>query len=473
MSHSRYQPFQAEDFVRWMKKRGDVVAVFKWHPVTGRDLIDQALEKMRGNPSMMSVNDFDTYALIGASNVCVTVGNSTTGLEALVFRKPLIEVRLPDQDYSYSEQGVAESARGFEDIGEKAEALLSHGLSVERKEKVESYLARNFAYQDADTLKRIADLVGESLNAKAETLRTPLASGGDDRFPCSLVLPIDDSPVEAVLATLEAISAHTAPDLFEIVLVNCSSRAETGNLLAALEGDVRVLSGQPGWSYAEACNQAVAQARGKYVVLLKPGLTVCPGWLEGLLQTVEEKPDIGVVGGQLLDKTGLLLHVGFAFDVNQSPFSLYRMLPPEFSGAIRQREFRAVSFPFLAPRELICRIGGFTASLRNRFEDIDFCLRAEEAGLKAVYMPKCNIIRQAPGWEPLPDDDARNRIRFFSRWAGQLWQDDEAYLKEDGLTHDALSALYRELAARLATGARNAVVADRIAGDEAEILRVS
>jgi hypothetical protein len=45
-----------------------------------------------------------------------------------------------------------------------------------------------------------------------------------------------------------------------------------------------------------------------------------------------------------------------------------------------------------------------------------------------------------------------NRIRFFSKWTGYLWQDDENYLKEDGLTHDALSALYRELAARIASG---------------------
>ena len=31
-----------------------------------------------------------------------------------------------------------------------------------------------------------------------------------------------------------------------------------------------------------------------------------------------------------------------------------------------------------------------------------------------------------------------NRIRFYSKWTGFLWQDDEAYLKEDGLTHDGL-----------------------------------
>jgi hypothetical protein len=75
-----------------------------------------------------------------------------------------------------------------------------------------------------------------------------------------------------------------------------------------------------------------------------------------------------------------------------------------------------------------------------------------EAGLRNVYTPGCRITRRFPSWEAGPKDERRNRIRFFSKWTGQLWQDDENYLKQDGLTHDALSALYREVATQIATG---------------------
>src|ERR671923_1590806 len=163
MSHSQYHPFDAQIYLRWAKARGDIVTVFKWHPVTGKETVERALEKLRNEPSIISVHDFDTYALIGASDVCVTVGNSTTGLEALVFGKPLIEIRLPDQQYSYSQLGVAELARGFEDIGERAEAIFSRGLSPERAQQVEAYLAREFAFQDTAALGRIVGLVEESL----------------------------------------------------------------------------------------------------------------------------------------------------------------------------------------------------------------------------------------------------------------------------------------------------------------------
>ena len=67
------------------------------------------------------------------------------------------------------------------------------------------------------------------------------------------------------------------------------------------------------------------------------------------------------------------------------------------------------------------------------------------------------MVRQSATWRPVAEDEIGNRIRFYSKWTGYLWQDDERYLAEDGLTHDALSALYRELAGRVAYGAKNAL----------------
>ena len=63
------------------------------------------------------------------------------------------------------------------------------------------------------------------------------------------------------------------------------------------------------------------------------------------------------------------------------------------------------------------------------------------------------MIYQAPSWHA---DGATQRISgiyFYSKWTGSLWQDDGAYLHEDGLTHDTLSLLYHDLAGRVAYGA--------------------
>ena len=453
MSHSNYHPFEPGNFLRWMKDRGDIVSVFKWHPATGKEFIDRALENFKNNPSIISVHDIDTYALIGASEICITVGNSTTGLETLVFGKPLLEVRLPDQPYSYSERGVALRAFGFEDLGEKITAILDNGLPPEIVTKVERYLDHNFTYRDDKTMGRIVDLVEQSIAARSEAPRQPLAAPEPVSVPCSIILPIDDSAPETLLATLQGIASHSAPELYEVLIVDCAQSDQTKEILSSLGGDVTIIQGSPAWNYAIACNAAVTQARGKYLVFLKPGLTPETGWLEGLLEVAEQEFAFGIAGGQVLHNNGLLWHIGTAFDVNQSPFSLYRFLPHEFCGALKRREFKAMEFPFLVSRQLFCALGGLNPVLHNRWDDIDFCLAVKQAGLRLIYTPKSRVIYQVPSWHPDSATNHASRIHFYSKWTGSLWQDDGVYLREDGLTHDTLSLLYRDLAGRVAYGA--------------------
>ena len=456
MSHSYYQPFDARIFLAWLKHRGDVVAVFKWHPVTNKDIVERALERMPKDAPVINAPDFDTYRLIGASDICITVGNSTTGLEAIAFGKPLVECRLPDQTYSFVEHGVAESAVGFEDVGEKCEEIMSHGLPEVRQHQVKKYLAYNFAYQDNQTMERIVHLVSESLAAGGGAgVRRPISWARETLFLCSVILPVDDVPLGVLMATLASIAEKTAPELFEVIIIDCSTRQETKDSLSALGGDVKVISGEPNCNYASACNRGAAEARGKYLTFLKPGLVVGEGWLEGLLETAENESDVGVVGGMTLNENGLIWHMGIAFDVNQTPFSIYRLMPVEFSGARKRRDFKALETPFLTMRELFCNIGGFSAEFSNRFEDIDFCLRVQhQTGLRVMFTPACIVMRQHMTWQAVSTQEQLNRIRFYSKWTGAVWQDDEVYLQEDGLTHDALSAMYRELVGRVAYGAR-------------------
>jgi GT2 family glycosyltransferase len=448
-SHANYKSFEAAPFQRWLKSQPDTVLVFKWHPITNKDVIDRALKHLQGMPRVLSVQEFDTYSLIGACDVCITIGVSTTGMEAFAFDKPLIEIRLPDQNYySFSAQGVAEPADDFADLAEKVERLLTQGVSPERRQSIERYFTNQFAFFDGQTDERVVEMTATMLQARAHQ-SPPLPLVSETTTLCSLIVPVGDTPIENVLATLKGIAAHIPSDLFELLLVNAASDEETRACLAALAEDIKVISAEPGESYSACGNRAAQEARGKYLVFLKPGLVPCSGWLEGLLAAAEEADGVGVVSGRVCSDNGLLWQVGIAFDINQSPFPLYRLLPPDFAGATRQREFRAVETPFLVSRALFGELGGFSTDLVNRFEDIDFCLRVQQAGLRVLYTPQATIMRMGESWRPTPQQDQLDCYRFYARWAGSLWQDDGRYVAEDGLDRDGLSALYKQVAAQI------------------------
>jgi hypothetical protein len=110
---------------------------------------------------------------------------------------------------------------------------------------------------------------------------------------CSLILPVNDTPLESVLTTLKGIAAHIPPELFELLLVNAATDEEARARFAALAEEVRIISAPPGASFSVCCNLAAQEARGKYLVFLKPGLIPCPGWLEGLVTAAEEGPMLG------------------------------------------------------------------------------------------------------------------------------------------------------------------------------------
>jgi hypothetical protein len=405
---------------------------------------------------------------MGASDLCVIVGTSTTGMEALAYGKPLLELRLPDRVFSFAEQGLAEPVGGMAEIPGKIDQLIEHGIPPERLARIEEYLKGLFAYRDDKATERIGDMVGEMVEARTRPAQTPIQSNGTDAFDCSIIVPVDGSPLQDVVATLQSISRHAPAERYEVLIVDCSADQETRDLLRNLGGDVTIIPGRPGLSYSECCNRAAAQAHGKHLVFMKPGIMICPGWLEGVLKAAERHADRGVIGGRVLDRHGLLWHVGIAFDVNQSPFSLYRMLPAEFAGAQKEREFKAVEGPILIPRALFTRLGGFSTDLENRFEEVDFCLRARNAGFRVLYTPESTSVFATAAWLPSDEQDRLNCYRFYARWTGHLWQDDDIYLKEDALTHGALSAMYGELGARIAAAAKEPEVrAAAIAPDPA------
>src|SRR4051812_36418840 len=82
---------------------------------------------------------------------------------------------------------------------------------------------------------------------------------------------------------LEAVLKHTAP-AHELVLVNNGSSDDTGLYLDALAGRmgsrrVAVLNIADNCGFPAACNRALKQAKGEFVVFLHNDTVVSAGWL--------------------------------------------------------------------------------------------------------------------------------------------------------------------------------------------------
>ena len=92
----------------WLLTNPDLILMCKWHPVTNKLAIEEIAHALGSVANIGMLQQFDTYRLLAVSDVCIVFGNSTTGLEALAFGKPLVEVQLSGLEYSFGRQGVAD-----------------------------------------------------------------------------------------------------------------------------------------------------------------------------------------------------------------------------------------------------------------------------------------------------------------------------------------------------------------------------
>ncbi len=228
-------------------------------------------------------------------------------------------------------------------------------------------------------------------------------------------------------------STTLSPGNTELIVVHDGSRTarELENTwLQREEQKVQFLSAAPTRSSGVARNIGAAEAGGDFLVFLDSDVLVTPGWLDALSAPVEEKK-VGVVGAKLLDmESGLVSHAGLVFNSALRGFyPIYHHFDPKFHGVNKQRKFPAVlGFCMLIRSELFDSAAGFVS---DGCEDVDFCLKAGEAGSVVVYTPDCVLQHRGTL--------SRSHIctaqdSFRRRWNLDAMQsDDERYYYEDGM----------------------------------------
>ena len=203
-----------------------------------------------------------------------------------------------------------------------------------------------------------------------------------------------------IKTTVEAIRAHTAWPDYEIVCIDnfpAAPSAEQRRWRAWIEANADqavALSRSFNWSLMN--NVAAARATGTFLLFLNDDVEVRdPQWLHGLVEHAQ-RPEVGVVGPQLLYPDGRVQHAGVFLGRRAGRHAFRYALPDEpgpFGLALTQREVISVTGAcMMVRRDVFDRLGGFDEQHDVINNDVDFSLRARRAGLSVVYTPAVSLI---------------------------------------------------------------------------------
>ena len=236
----------------------------------------------------------------------------------------------------------------------------------------------------------------------------------------SVIIPSSHDP-ESLKRRVESLISKTSYPNYDIVIVQFGERdkvREAGE-------DFQVLHFPDPPNDSAAKNYAVAQTDSPWILFLDDNVeAIDPDWLTIMAEHVQ-RPEVGAVGGRLINPNGTIEHAGLVLGVNGIAESAFHGFPAEHPGVNRQlrmtRNYSAVSSGcILIRREVFQKVGGFDKALPRRFADVDLCLKIRRAGYLIVYTPLAKLIGEAPVSET---DVIGGEAIIRQRWSDVLERD--------------------------------------------------
>lgn len=275
----------------------------------------------------------------------------------------------------------------------------------------------------------------------------------------SLIIPTKNGK-DLVKACITSILEKTVYQNYEILLIDNGSD-EPASLKYFEELDkhpkIRVLH-YPGVFNYSAINNFGAQhasANSEIIGLINNDIEVIkPEWLTSMVGHALRE-DVGCVGAKLLYSDGRVQHAGVVLGYGGGAGHAHKYFPRYHPGYMKRliatQNYSAVTAAcLLVKKSLFDAVGGLNETdLTVAFNDVDFCLRVKETGVRNVYCAEAELYHHesvSRGLDHAPEKAARfNRELAYlkSKWSNYI-EHDPAYSPNLTLKRENFSVKTKE-----------------------------
>ncbi|WP_226018784.1 glycosyltransferase family 2 protein [Novosphingobium sp. FKTRR1] len=216
----------------------------------------------------------------------------------------------------------------------------------------------------------------------------------------TIVIPTRDR-ADILRTCVESLIALTRYPAFDVLIADNDSREAAA--LAYLDQltsrlNVRVMHWPGPFNFSAINNFAVAQTRADYVCLLNNDTEVIDAdWLHALM-SMAVRDHVGAVGPMLLYPDGTIQHAGIVIGMGSAAGHAHRHQAPEERGYFAQahvtgRVSAVTAACLVVAKHKYDAVGGLDATdLRVAYNDVDFCLKLQQAGWQNIYVPYARLI---------------------------------------------------------------------------------
>jgi len=242
--------------------------------------------------------------------------------------------------------------------------------------------------------------------------------------PVTVVIPSyrDAAEVAELVASIRATPDHRR---VRIIVCDDASGPEHVAALRTIEG-IEVLESEVNGGFAANVNRGLRAADPEHdVVVLNSDMIALPGWLACLQYVASRADDIGLVGAKLLYRNNRIQFAGTIRNLGAREWFDHR-----YRGKWTGWGPANVTLPVFAitgacmyiTRRVLDEVGLFDEAYPMAYEDVDYCLRAWQAGYRVFYAPTARLyhLESQTRGSSLGERERESQRYFWERWGDFL-----------------------------------------------------
>jgi len=225
----------------------------------------------------------------------------------------------------------------------------------------------------------------------------------------------------------------------EIIVVDNASRDDSVAMVHTKYPQVTLIANVENRGFTGGNNQGIEASHGRYVMVLNPDTEVLGDTLDQLMAYLDDHPEVGALGPQLLNPDRSIQPSRRRFPTLVTAFfestwlqgiAPKRILTHYYMDDVSTATIHEVDWLNGActvfRRETLDRVGLYDA--QNFFmysEELDLCRRVKEAGWKIMYLPEAQVVHYV-GKSSDQAVAARHihfqtsKVHYFCKWHGSF-----------------------------------------------------
>ena len=242
----------------------------------------------------------------------------------------------------------------------------------------------------------------------------------------SVIIPTIGTPNDAGTArfvddAVHSLMAHETEATLEIIVVTTGVIPDVPVDLHGRHRVKHVVYATERFNFSEAINTGRAAATGDYLLLLNDDTTVAePNPVTRMLE-IGQIEGVGIVGCKLTYPDGRFQHAGLVL-LPSGPTHCWIAKPAKepgyFGSTLTPRNYLAVTAAAMLVRTSVFdEVHGFDTAFARDFNDVDFCLRAHQAGHRVAWTPYAHFTHYEGATMARKKPDPAEARLFTERWA--------------------------------------------------------